>query len=121
MINTATMLATTVFGNPSGNYDGSSQDWYSDAAQAADYYRGRGGLQTVTFSLDQFQGLIVLQATLDTVPETATWFDVYEIGDGSSVPLTDYHPETVLGNFVWMRVNVRAFEGGTINSINISY
>lgn len=114
-----TILPTTVHGQPSGNYDGSSQDWYSDAAQAAEYYRGRGSLQTVTFSLDQFVGQIVLQATLDTVPETAAWFDVFEIG--GVVPLTDYHPESVLGNFVWMRVNVRLFESGTINFVNITY
>jgi hypothetical protein len=75
----------------------------------------------VTFSLDQFEGRIVLQATLDTVPATATWFNVFEIGDGSSVPLTDYHPESIVGNFVWVRTNVTAFEGGTINSVTITY
>ncbi len=121
MTTTATLLSTTVHGEPSGNYDGSSQDWYSDAAQAADYYRGRGGLQTVIFSLNQFEGRIVLQATLDTVPDTATWFTVYEIGDGSSVPLTDYHPQNILGNFVWLRANVQGFDSGTINYITVTY
>ena len=121
MSTTQTILDTTVHGEPSGNYDGSSLDWYSPAVQAADYYRGRGGLQTVTFSLDQFEGRIVLQATLDTVPETATWFDVYEIGDGSSIPLTDYRPESIVGNFVWTRVNVKLFDSGTINFVNITY
>lgn len=120
MITTQTILNTTVHGVPSGNYDGSSQDWYSDPVQAADYYRGRGGLQTVTFSLAAFQGHIVIQATLDTVPETATWFDVYEIGD-NLVPITDFHPESITGNFVWVRANVQAFEAGTINFINIAY
>ena len=95
MSQTQTILATTVYGEASGNYDGSSQDWYSDPAQAADYYRGRGGLQTVTFSLDQFEGRVALQATLDTVPATATWFDVYEIGDGSSVHLLTIIPKTL--------------------------
>lgn len=120
MSQTQTILATTVYGQASGNYDGSSQDWYSDPVQAADYYRGRGGLQTVTFNLNQFEGLLVLQATLDTVPDTATWFDVYEIGDGS-VPLTDYHPESIVGNFVWVRTHTTAFEGGTIDSVTITY
>lgn len=114
-----TILDATVYGQPSGNYDGSSQNWYSDPVQAADYYRGRGGLQTVTFSLNQFDGEIRLQATLDTLPDTATWFDVYTIGDGT--PLTDYHPESVLGNFVWVRCNVRLFEAGTINFVTITY
>jgi hypothetical protein len=55
------------------------------------------------------------------VPATATWFDVYEIGDGSSIPLTDYHPESIVGNFVWVRTNVTAFEGGTLNSVTLTY
>ena len=119
MSQTQTILSTTVYGEASGNYDGSSQDWYSDPVQAADYYRGRGGLQTVTFNLNQFVGRIWVEATLDTLPETATWFRVYDIG--GDVPLTDYHPESLLGNFVWLRLNVLLFEGGTINSVSITY
>lgn len=119
MSQTQTILDTTVYGEASGNYDGSSQNWYSDPVQAADYYRGRGGLQTVTFNLNQFAGTIVMQATLDTLPDTATWFDVYQIGD--DVPSTDYHPENIVGNFVWVRLNVLAFDNGTINSVTITY
>ncbi len=44
-----TILDTTVYGTPSGNYDGSSQDWLSDPVKAANYYRGQGSIQTVTF------------------------------------------------------------------------
>lgn len=120
MITTETILGTTDYGVPSGNYDGSSQDWASDAVTAANYYRGRGGLQTINFSVDNFVGLIVLEATLDSVPETATWFSTFEYGDLSSA-LTDRHPETVLGNFTWMRVRVEGFDAGTINSVTISY
>ena len=120
-ITTVTLLPYTEYGVPSGNYDGSSEDFIGDPQKAANYYRGRGGLQTVTFSLDQFEGRIVLQATLDTVPATAKWFDVYEIGDGSSIPITDYHPESIVGNFVWMRVRVAGFSGGTINTVTITY
>ena len=121
MAQTYQLLATTEFGVPSGNYDGSSQDWASDAVQAADYYRGRGSsTQTVTFSLDQFVGRIVLEATLDFDPQDAVWFETFRIGD-PVVPLTDYHPQTVPGNFVWMRARVELFDAGTINYINITY
>ena len=119
MSTTQVILDTTIHGQASGNYDGSSQDWFSPVVQAADYYRGRGGLQTVTFNLNQFVGEILVQATLDTLPDTARWFDVYTIGD--DVPLTDYHPENIVGNFVWIRLNVLLFESGTINSVTISY
>lgn len=120
MAQTYTLLGTTVHGQPSGNYDGSSMDWASDPVQAADYYRGRGGVQTVTFSLDGFQGRCILEATLDTEPDAAAWFETYRIGD-PLVPLTDYRPESVVGNFVWMRVRVELFEAGTINYVNITY
>jgi hypothetical protein len=36
-------------------------------------------------------------------------------------PTTDYHPETITGNFVWIRVNVLGFDGGIIDSVTISY
>ena len=121
MINTNTILGPTVYGTPSGNYDGSSQDWYSDPVQAADFFRGRGGLQTVLFSVAGFEGQITVEATLDTLPDTAAWFDTYAFGDGSTTPLTDYHPANITGNFVWMRLRVTGFSGGTINSVTISY
>lgn len=120
-VTTETILNTTVNGVPSGNYDGSSQDWFSDAVRAANYYRGRGGLQTVLFRVTGFEGIMTLEATLDSVPESATWFTTFTYGDGSTVPLTDYHPETVIGNFTWVRLRIAGFSGGTIDSVTISY
>jgi hypothetical protein len=121
-VNTQILLDTTVYGEASGNYDGSSTDWFSDPVTAANYYRGRGGIQTVLIRVTDFVGLIRIQATLDTLPDTATWFDTYEYGDPSSgVPITDYHPATITGNFVWLRARIENFEQGTINAITVSY
>ena len=71
---TKTILDTTVYGTPSGNYDGSSQDWISDAVTAANYYRGQGSIQTVTFTVQGFEGVMHLEATLSANPAEATWF-----------------------------------------------
>ena len=120
MATTYTILNTTVYGVPSGNYDGSSQDWASDAVRAADYYRGYGGLQTITFTVTNFIGIIYLEATLDPDPNTANWVNAYSIGD-NSVALTDRHPASIVGNYTWMRVRVELFDAGTINSITIAY
>ncbi len=121
MSQTYTLLAATQHGVPSGNYDGSSMDWASDPVQAADYYRGRGSsTQTVTFSLLGFDGRIILEATLDAEPTDAAWVETYRIGSPGT-PLTDYHPVTVPGNFVWMRARVELFDAGTISYINITY
>jgi hypothetical protein len=47
--------------------------------------------------------------------------ETFVYGDGSTTPLTDYHPATVTGNFTWMRVRVDGFSGGTINAVTITY
>jgi hypothetical protein len=121
MAATQTMLSTTAYGVPSGNYDGSSAEWFSDAVKAADYYRGRGGLQTINFNLSGFEGRIFLEATLNSDAPTANWFTTYELGDGSTIPVTNIVSQTVLGNFTWMRLKITGFEGGTINSVTITY
>jgi len=118
---TETIIDTTEYGVPSGNYDGSSQDWFSSAVRAVNYYRGQGGIQTVLFDVTGFEGILVLEATLDSDPDSAAWFETFTYGDGSTTPLTDYHPETVTGNFTWMRVRVEGFSGGTINTVTITY
>ncbi len=118
---TQTILDTTVYGTAAGNYDGSSQDWVSDARKAANYYRGYGSIQTVTISVTGFEGILYIEATLDSDPDSAAWFPTYTYGDGSTTPLSDYHPATITGNFTWMRVRVEGFSGGTINSVTITY
>ena len=118
---TETILTTIEYGVPAGNYDGSSQDWVSDAVRAANYYRGQGSVQTIAFRVTDFEGIIYLDATLDADALDATWFNTYTYGDGSSVPLTDYHPATVTGNFTWIRARIEGFSGGTINSVIITY
>jgi hypothetical protein len=121
MTQTETVLDTTVHGTPSGNYDGSSQDWYSNAVQAAEYFRGRGGVQSIGITVTGFAGVMTFEATLDTLAADANWFTVLVYGDGSSVPVTDYRVETVTGNFTWIRVRVTGFEAGTINSVTVTY
>lgn len=114
------ILANVVHGTPTGNYDGSSQDWVSDAAQAADYYHGRGHVQTLLFVTTGFVGTIEVDATLDYNPNTATWFRTASFG-GDSVVSTGTVPITVTGNFTWMRLRITDFSAGTIDSVTISY
>ena len=119
-LNNYTLLETTVYGEASGNYDGSSQDFHGDPVIAADYYRGYGSIQTVTISVTDFVGEIRIEATLNDLADQAAWSLCETFGDGLT-PTTEIHPITILGNFVYMRVRVLGFDGGTINSITISY
>ena len=120
MSTTKTILSTTVYGEASGNYDGSSQDWVSDAVNAADYYRGYGGVQTVAYRLVGFVGILHVEGTLSSVAADANWFNIFSVGD-PAFPLTDYRSDPTVGNFTWMRVRVEGFSGGTINSVTITY
>lgn len=119
-----TILNQTVHGQASGNYDGSSLDFDSDAVKAVGYYRGQGSVQTVYLRLQGFVGVIHLDCTLNedpnSVDSTFSWFETAEYGD-DTVPITTVHPITLTGNFTWIRARVVDFTAGTIESITISY
>jgi len=118
---TLQLLPTTTYGTPSGNYDGSSQDWSGDRQQAANYYGGFGGLQTIAYYLNEFQGRIKIEATLDSDPVTdAAWFKVNEF-DSISSPTTNNFSVNITGNFTWIRANVEDFDAGTITKLYMSY
>ena len=117
---TQTLLSAVTYGQASGNYDGSSQLFYSNAVPAANYYAGNGSIQTLFYSLDGFVGTITVEATLNDLPEQAQWFDISERGDGIT-PDTGYTSATVQGNFSWLRARVEAFDGGTITAVTAVY
>ena len=117
---TQTLVDNVVYGTASGNYDGSSQDWYSDAVPAANYYGGQGSLQTITYRLQDFVGLITIEATLNDAQLSAPWFEVATYSDGSTVE-TGTIPVNVVGNFTWLRAKITGFDAGTIQAITAAY
>jgi hypothetical protein len=117
---TQLMLSNVVYGQASGNYDGSSQLFYSNAVPAANYYGGNGSIQTLFYNLSGFVGIMTVEATLDPIPDQANWFDISERGDGV-IPDTGYTSSTITGNFAWLRARVEDFDAGTIVSLNAVY
>jgi hypothetical protein len=118
---TLQLLPTTSYGTPSGNYDGSSEDFSGDRQQAANYYGGFGGLQTVAFFLSGFQGRIRIEATLDSVPASeSAWFQVSDF-DSTESATTNNFSVNITGNFVWIRARVTDFSAGTISKVMLSY
>ena len=111
MITTKILLNSVEYGVPSGNYDGSSLDWASDAQQGPGYYLGHSGQQTITLSL-------TVQGTLDSDADHANWVDVYDVTD---TDLTSYFSVDRTANWVWIRVRVQDFDSGTINQIDLAY
>lgn len=117
---TLTLVGDTVHGTPSGNYDGSSLDFYSDAVPAANYYGGQGSTQTITYRLSGFVGTITMEATLNDLQESAPWFTIATFGDGLA-PDTGIFSDTIVGNFTWIRARITDFTAGTIESITVAY
>lgn len=117
---TVTLLPSTTYGTPSGTYDGSSQDFVGIPQKAANYYHGRGSVQTIAWRFVAATASVTIQATLDDSPDTERWFDVVSYGDASTV-ITDVHRQSPVGNFTWLRASVTGFSSGTIESVTATY
>ena len=114
-----TLVNAVEYGVPSGNYDGSSTDFFSDTAQAVGFYQGQGSVQTVLINVADFVGSIITQATLGSNPESASWFDIDNLSVDTNT--TEIRSVSTPGNFVWIRVEIQDFESGTINSVTLTY
>lgn len=119
-ITNETLLPTTTYGIPAGNYDGSSTYFIGNAIPAANFYGGQGSAQTAILEVTNFTGKITIQASLNDWTEQALWFDLDEFGDISN-PTTDVTTINMLGNFVWIRAVVSGFTGGVINSAKVLF
>jgi hypothetical protein len=120
-LTTQTLLGEIIHGLPFGNYDGSSLDFVGEPQPAANYYRGRSALQTVTYVLQEFVGNIFIEATLDTDPATATWVAVDQLLADQSTPITGTYSANLTGNYTWLRVRVTDFTDNIIKSITVTY
>lgn len=120
-LTTEVLLDRTVYGVPSGNYDGSTENFYGDPKPAVNYYRGRGSVETVTYDLDGFVGDLFIEATLDADPSDAVWVTVDTIGADSSTQFTGRYTATLTGNYTWLRVRVENFSDNIIRLITVKY
>jgi len=114
------LLPTTVYGTPSGNYDGTSSAFIGNAIPAANYYGGQGSAQTALIQTTGFTGVITIEASLNDWTQQAEWFAVETYGN-ATVPTTNTQAINMLGNFVWLRARVTEFTAGTINSGNVIF
>ena len=112
------LLPLTVYGTPSGNYDGSSTSFDGDRQKGVGYYVRRSSTQSIRFQLADLVGTITIQGTLDADPQTdSQWFDVYEYSNGSTIDFS----QAVIGNFTWLRAHVTGFTSGTITAVTLTY
>jgi len=108
-------------GVPSGNYDGSSLEFDTDGVKGVGYYPGQGNLQNLGIRTTGFSGTVTIQATLDDDWTDANWVDTFVYDAGAITPISGYRPESLVGNYTWLRAHITDFTAGTINFILVSY
>jgi hypothetical protein len=121
---TSTLLPATSYNFSSGlSYvvDG-------NAYPASSYYLGNDCTQTISYSVSQLTGNLVIQGTLSN-KDPLDWFDVFKLQANVDITanadlqansnVTSY--VNIPGNFVYTRARIEDFSTGTVNFVKISY
>jgi len=115
------LIPATTHGNDNGEtYDGVSEEFSSIPQKAAAYYSKDKSVQTVSWYLTNFVGVLTIEATLDTSSDTDNYFPIRTIGPGAP-SLTENDFANLDGNYTWIRVTVSQFTEGSISKIVVGY
>lgn len=111
----------------------------SEPLQAAGYYGLTEGNHTVDVSVSEITGVIEIQATLEAEPQEFDWFPVnFESKEltidttglirENNISVISYSSPTsgsvinnFVGNYIWLRVKLTGFTGGTLNKVLLNY
>lgn len=113
--------ATTQILLPVTSYTNSSSV-IGNPVPAASYHLSSQNLQTLSWNLSAFAGIINIQATLVDSPNEQDWFTVYTMDSATiPIPVTKIGYHNLQGNFVWMRATIERFLTGRILNLKVSY
>jgi len=103
------------------NVSNESLDYqYSKKSKAAGYHSIAGGAHTAVYSVDNFNGIIILQGTLVEKPGNNDWVDIldtlFDTSDSTNMP----DAVNFNGNFVWVRAKYLLING-TISKIQYNF
>lgn len=118
-----TLIPATSAGTAVGNYDGVSTTFSGNAQKAAAYYTKDKSVQTLSWYLTNFEGILTIEATLDELSDTSNYFTIHTVGDGVN-PLTENDFINLTGNYTWIRATITSFDpvtGGVINKVSLGY
>lgn len=93
-----------------------------DRSKGDGFYGRSDGIHTVQYSINEFTGTVIIEATLAAEPVDKDWFRVYE----QSYPELNNDPATTskivnfTGNYVWVRAKV-IYTDGVVNSILLNH
>jgi hypothetical protein len=90
-----------------------------NSVQAASYYLSSQNLQTLSWSVTQFTGVVTINASLVDNPGINDWFTVYTLPSFNNTTSVGYY--NLYGNFVWLQASITNFVQGQVDNIKVSY
>jgi len=90
--------------------------------KAVAYYTKDKNVQTASWSVTGFVGVITIEVTLDELSDTDNYLPLpaMQIGDGIN-PLTMTDFENLIGRYTWIRASVTEFTAGSIELVTLGY
>jgi len=89
---------------------------------AASYYVSGQDMQTVTWSISQFRGTIIIQTSIvDNPTDDRHWVNTYNAVYNAQAGETVNTFINIIGNFTWIRIALDDFTSGTIEHVKVSY
>ena len=132
MADTVTILSTSVH---TGN---GTQALQSEKVKGDASFGQSDGLHTIMVNLNDFNGTIKIQGSLETTPSDGDFFDINLSDEEFTVDVSGLVTKKVLdnliynvsetsmksynvtGNFVWLRADISNWQSGTISSIEMN-
>ena len=104
--------------------DSTLQTLVGEAFKGDGYYNRTDGMHTIQYTVTDFIGSIVIEATLVADPTEDDWFpvqshhfDIDEFGDS----ISGSYISNFTGNYVWVRAVLEDWSDGTLNSILMNH
>jgi len=81
------------------------------------YYSRSDGLHTIQVSYTEFTGIILIEGTIATSPNSSDWFIIHSFNIEQS---TGSQIANITGNYVFVRA-VLKYTDGTVNSVRMNH
>lgn len=85
------------------------------------YYAKDKSVQTISWAVTGFVGVITIEATLDELNDTDNYLPIIEIGYDGMAPLTMADFVNQIGRYTWIKATVTNFTAGSIESVTLGY
>lgn len=97
-----------------------TSEFYGEPESGDGFYGKSDGLHTIQYSISNFVGTLLIQATICYEPTETDWFTVIE-NEYELLDETISNIENFIGNYVWIRAVLKNWTHGTVNVIRMNH